>query len=196
MELEPLDLRRSVLVVWDMQNGIAGRAFNRDEMVPRVARLLAAYRARNLPVLYSQHTTLPKGWGNPAMDRSMVRRGRSPDAFRLVPGTPEWEILAELGPRPEEPVLAKHSPSFFVETPLEAMLRFRHLETVVLTGVSTDGGILGSARHAVNLGFHPLVVEDAVGSMSPEGQLQGLRALRELCDVETTAAVVARLPPE
>lgn len=195
MSLEPLDLRRSVLVVWDMQNGIASRAVNRDEMVPRIAALLQEYRARALPIVYSQHTTLPPGWRNPAMERSMVRRGRPPGSFRLAPGSAEWEILPELRPRSEELVLPKTTPSFFEGTPLESLLRFRHVETIVLTGVSTDGGVLGTARQAVNLGFHPLVVEDAVGSMSAEGQAEGLRTLRAFCDVESSAALVLRLPP-
>lgn len=193
MALEPLDLRRSALVVWDMQNGIAPRASNRTEMVPRIASLLAAYRTRTLPVVFSQHTTPPEGWGNPSMERSMVRRGRLPGSFRLAPGSPEWEIVPELKPRAEELVLAKTTPSFFEGTPLAAMLRFRKVDTVVLTGVSTDAGILGTARHAVNLGFHPLVVEDAVGSMTPEGHLDGLRALRAMCDVETTDSLLLRL---
>jgi nicotinamidase-related amidase len=193
MALEPLDLRRSALVVWDMQNGIASRASNRAEMVPRIASLLETYRTRRLPVVFSQHTTPPEGWGNPSMERSMVRRGRPPGSFRLAPGSPEWEIVPELKPRAEELVLAKTTPSFFEGTPLAAMLRFRNVDTVVLTGVSTDAGILGTARHAVNLGFHPLVVEDAVGSMTPEGHLDGLRALRAMCDVETTDSVLLRL---
>jgi nicotinamidase-related amidase len=195
MELDPLDLRRSVLVIWDMQRGIAGRAFNRTDMVPRIAELLAAYRARKLPVVYSRHTTPPEGWGNPSTARSMVRRGMTLGGFRLAPGTPEWEIVPELEPRPDDLVLAKFTSSFFVGTPLESMLRFRRAETLVLTGVSTEGGIFSTARHAVNLGFHPLVVEDAVGSMTPEGNAAGLRTLREMCDLEPTASVIGRLPP-
>jgi nicotinamidase-related amidase len=195
MELPPLDLRHSVLVVWDMQLGIAGRAANRAEMVPKIADLLTAYRRRRLPVAFSQHTTPPEGWGNPAMGRSMARRGMPPGSFRLVPGIPEWEILPELAPLPGELVLGKFSPSFFVGTPLESLLRFRNLDTLVLTGVSADGGIFSTARNAVDLGFHPLVVEDAVGSMTTEAYEDALRRLRAISDVETAAAIVERLPP-
>jgi nicotinamidase-related amidase len=194
MELDPLDLRRSVLVVWDMQRGIAGRASNRAEMVPKIAELLAAYRARKLPVVYSQHTTPPEAWANPSMARSMVRRGMPPGSFRLAPGMDEWAILPELRPHPDDLVLAKFSSSFFVGTPLESMLRFRNLDALVLTGVSTEGGVLSTARHAANLGFHPLVIEDGVGSMSPEGNAGGLQSLRAMCDVEATASVLGRLP--
>jgi biuret amidohydrolase len=194
MALEPLDLRSSVLIVWDMQLGIAGRASNRNEIVPRIKVLLAHYRARKLPVVYSQHTTPPTDWTNPAMARSWSRRGVPSGSFRLVPGMPEWEILPELAPRPEELVLSKTTPSFFVGTPLEEMLRYRHVETLVLTGVSTEAGIMGTARHASTLGFHPLVVEDAVGSMTKEGNEEALRVLRSLSDVETTEQILARLP--
>ncbi len=195
MELPPLELGSSALIVWDMQQGIAGRAFNRAEIVPRIKVLLAQYRIRGLPVVYSQHTTLPERWTNPALGRSMARRGMPPGAFRLGPGVAEWEILPELAPRPEEPVLAKTTPSFFVGTPLEQMLRFRHVETLVLTGVSTEAGIMGTARHASTLGFHPLVVEDAVGSQTPEGNEAALSVLRSLYDVEATESILRRLPP-
>jgi biuret amidohydrolase len=195
MALDPLDLRRSVLVIWDMQGGIAGRASNRAEIVPKIAELLTAYRARKLPIVYSRHTTPPDGWGNPSTARSMARRGMPPGGFRLTSGMPEWEIVPELSPQAGDLVLAKLTPSFFVGTPLESLLRFRSVDALVLTGVSTDVGILTTARHATNLGFHPLVVEDAVGSMTPEGHVAGLRALREMCDVEPTASVIGRLPP-
>jgi nicotinamidase-related amidase len=194
MALEPLDLRRSVLVMWDMQQAIAERAFNRAELVPRATELLAAYRSRGLPIVYSQHTPPPQAWGNPAMARSMIRRGLPAGSFRLVPGTPEWGILSDLEPRTDELVLAKFTPSFFVGTPLESMLRHRNIQTLVLSGVSTEGGILGTAQHAAQLGFHPLVVEDAVGSMTAEGHAEGLRLLRARFDIETTASVLARLP--
>ncbi len=195
MELDPLALDHSALVVWDMQPGIAGRAFNRAEIVPKIADLLGAYRARRLPVVYSQHTTAPDGWGSPTMARSMMRRGMAPGSFRLAAGVPGWEILPELAPRPEELVLAKYTPSFFLGTPLEMMLRFRNVDTLLLTGVSTEVGIATTARHAINLGFHPLVVEDAVGSASPDGSAAGLRLLREICDLESTASILERLPP-
>lgn len=195
MSVEPLDLRSSALVVWDMQHGIAGRAYNRAEIVPRIAELLTAYRARRLPIVFSQHTTPPEAWANPSMARGMQRRGLPLTGFRLVPGSAEWEILSEVAPRADELVLAKTTPSFFVGTPLESMLRFRRIESLVLTGVSTERGILETARHALTLGFHPLVVEDACGSMSPETQSGALTLLRSMCDVETVASVVARLPP-
>jgi nicotinamidase-related amidase len=195
MTLEPLDLRSSALIVWDMQLGIAGRASNREEIVPRIKVLLAQYRAHGLPVVFSQHTTPPLEWANPSMTRSMVRRGIPPGSFRLAPGLPEWAILPELAPLPDELVLPKTTPSFFVGTPVEEMLRYRKIETLVLTGVSTEGGIMGTARHAATLGFHPLVVEDAVGSMTKEGNDEALRVLRAICDVETTEQLLGRLPP-
>ena len=193
MALDPLDLDRSVLVVWDMQAGIAGRAFNSVDIVPRVSELLQAYRERRLPIVYSQHTTPPEGWGNPATARTMVRRGLAPGSFRLAPGVPEWEILPKLQPHPEDLVMTKYTPSFFVGTALESMLRSRNVNTLVLTGVSTEAGIVTTARHATNLGFLAIVVEDAVGSMSPEGNAMGLRLIREICDVESTASILNRL---
>jgi nicotinamidase-related amidase len=194
MGVEPLDLRRSALIVWDMQNGIASRASNRAEIVPRIKVLLAQYRAHHMPVVFSQHTTLPDGWANPTMARAMARQGMPPGSFRLAPGEPAWEILPDLAPLPTEPVLSKTAPSFFVGTPFESMLRFRGIDTLVLTGVSTERGIMGTARDAATHGFFPLIVEDGVGSMTPEGNAAALEQLKTFADVESAAAIVARLP--
>lgn len=182
-----------MLIVWDMQEAIAGRASNRAAIVPRIAELLVAFRRARRPIAFSQHTMPPEGWENPALARSMARRGIPGGMARLTPGSPEWEVLAELAPERNELVLPKTSPSFFVGTPLESMLRYRGIDVLVMTGVSTDGGILGTARHAVNLGFHPLIVEDAVGSMTAEAHAEGLATLRRFCDVEPAAGVLARL---
>lgn len=129
------------------------------------------------------------------MVRGMARRGIPPGGFRLTPGMPEWEILPEVAPRAEELVLPKTTPSFFVGTPLESMLRFRQIDTLVLTGVSTEAGIAGTARHAANIGFHAIVVEDACGSAAPEGHAAAIAQLRATADVETAAEILARLPP-
>ena len=193
MVVPVLDLRKSALVVWDMQEAIASRAYNRAEIVPRIRELLDGYRSRRLPIVYSQHTTLPDEWANPAMVRSMERRGVPAGSFRLTPGASEWRILSELAPGPDELVLSKTAASFFVGTPLDSLLRFRGVQSVVLTGVSTDGGILSTARHATNLGFHPVVVEDGVGAMTSERQAPALAELREFCDIETAASILSRL---
>ena len=53
--------------------------------------------------------------------------------------------------------------SALVGTPLEAALRDRGVTTLALVGAVLEIGIEPTARHAADLGFLPVVVEDACG---------------------------------
>jgi biuret amidohydrolase len=53
--------------------------------------------------------------------------------------------------------------SAFVGTPLEIVLRDRGVTTLILVGAVLEIGIEPTARHAADLGFLPVVVEDACG---------------------------------
>ena len=148
-------LPKPALVVWDMQYGISTRAFNFSEIVPRVKALREAAQGAGVPVIYSQHTGLPYEYLSAANIEFFKRRGLDPKTGFMREGSKEWQIVEELAPAKEDLVLRKHTASFFIGTMLEQVLRNRGIETVVLTGVSTEAGIEGTARHASYLGFFP-----------------------------------------
>ena len=54
---------------------------------------------------------------------------------------------------------------------------------MVLTGVSTEGGIEGSARHSLNLGYYMVVAGDCVGSSDREGHEGALKYMTAIFDV-------------
>jgi nicotinamidase-related amidase len=83
----------------------------------------------------------------------------------MAEGSQEWRIVKELVPlQGKDVALQKHTASFFVGTPLEQLLRNRGIEAIILCGLATETGIEGTARHASQLGFYPVIVEEAVGS--------------------------------
>ena len=57
--------------------------------------------------------------------------------------------------------------SAFVGRPLEIVLRDRGVTTLILVGAVLEIGIEPTARHAADLGFLPVVVEDACGVVEP-----------------------------
>jgi len=186
-----LELSRPVLIIWDMQYGIAQRAFNFKEIVQRIVALRDSFHGSGLPVIYSQHTGLPYEYLSPANIAFFERRGLNPRSGFMKVGSREWEIVTELAPASEDLILRKHTASFFVGTMLEQMLRNRGIETLVLSGVSTEAGIEGTARHASYLGFRPIVVEDAIGSSDKENHEKALWLMRKMFDVRLTDAVLA-----
>ena len=182
---------RPALVVWDMQYGIAPRAFNFGEIVPKIKALRDAAHESGAPVIYSQHTGLPFEYLSAASVAFFKRRGLDPKTGFMREGTKEWQFVEELIPPEADFVVKKHTASFFIGTMLEQMLRNRGVDTVVLAGVSTEAGIEGTARHASYLGFSPLVVEDAVGSADRESHEKALWVMKKLFNVQTTEGVIA-----
>ena len=184
-------LSKPALIIWDMQYGISTRAFNFGEVVTRIKALRSAAHEEGVPVIYSQHTGLPYEYLSAANIAFFKRRGLDPKTGFMREGSKEWEIVEELAPATDDLVLKKHTPSFFVGTMLDQMLRNRGIETVVLVGVSTEAGIEGTARHASYLGYYPLIVEDAVGSSDREAHEKALWMMRKMFNVMPADAVVA-----
>jgi nicotinamidase-related amidase len=56
----------------------------------------------------------------------------------------------------------------FAGTSLESELRSRGIDTVVLTGISTNGGVESTLRQGTGLGFAFVVVEDACSGQDAE----------------------------
>ncbi|HME19730.1 MAG TPA: isochorismatase family cysteine hydrolase [Nitrososphaerales archaeon] len=188
-------LSKPALVVWDMQYGIAQRAFNLDEIVQKITTLRDAFHASGLPVIYSQHTGLPYEYLSAASLASYKRRGIDPKTGFMREGSKEWQIVEELAPAKEDLVLRKHTASFFFGTMLDQMLRNRGIDTLVLAGVSTEAGIEGTARNASYLGYLPVVVEDAVGSSDKEAHEKALWLMRKMFDVRSAEATIASVTP-
>jgi nicotinamidase-related amidase len=194
MSNEPtLSYSSSALIVWDMQYGIASRAFNFDELRSKIRNLLNAFHAAGRPVIYSQHTGLPYEYMSQAMVANLRRRGMDPKQGFMREGSHDWQILDGITPAEGDYVLSKHTASFFVGTFLEQLLRNRGVDTLVLAGVSTEAGIEGTARHASYLGFVPVIVEDAVGSSNRETHGLALELMRKMFAVQSTEVVVERV---
>ena len=121
------------------------------------------------------------------------KRGINPKAgTAMAEGSDDWKLMDGLTLNEDDRVVKKHTPSFFVGTMVEQFLRNRAVDTIILTGVSTDAGIEGTARHAAALGFLPVVVEDAVGSFDRVRHESALQLMRGMFPVRKTDEV-ARL---
>jgi nicotinamidase-related amidase len=191
---EIADPSRTALVVWDMQVGIGAKAHNIAQLLPNLRKLLDAARASDALVVWSRHVAPPIELTPPSGLRALMKRQNVAAASQIKPfmqaGTPDVEIMAELDPRPGEPIIEKSTPSFFVGTPLELRLRARAITTLVLAGVATEQGVEMTARHALTLGLFPIVAEDAVGSFSQAGHELGLAYLRTAVDVVSSEEIV------
>lgn len=126
------------------------------------ARLLGTARQYGVPVV---HTRVAYGPGG--VDGGMFVR-KVPALTQLFDGGgPLGELMPEVAPGDDELVLVKQYASAFFGTTLASTLHAQGIDTLVIAGVSTSGCIRASAVDAIQYGFVPLVVRDAVGDRGP-----------------------------
>jgi nicotinamidase-related amidase len=87
----------------------------------------------------------------------------------LREGLPGNAFKVEAQPMGDEPVFRKHVNSAFIGTGLEAHLRERGIDTLVVVGITTDHCVSSTVRMAGNLGFTVTVVEDATATFERRG---------------------------
>jgi nicotinamidase-related amidase len=146
------------LIVIDVQQGFAeqdaaGRKRNNPEALDRIVDLLAAFRARNLPIFHIRHASTEPD--------SVFRPERT--GFQVI------ETAREL---PGEPVIVKNVNSAFIGTDLEARLREAGHHTLVICGATTNHCVETSTRMAGNMGFDARLVCDAIWTydrVGPDG---------------------------
>ena len=150
------------------------------------ARVLSAARASGVPVIHTRVQFAPDGSDGGVF----VRKVRALE--QLYGGGPLSELMPEVAPVEGELVITKQYASAFFGTSLASTLVARGIDTVVLVGVSTSGCIRATGVDAVQHGFIPLVVRDAVGDRTPqthEGNLFDLQAkYAEVVDERTAVA--------
>ena len=124
-------------------------------------RVLTAARQAGVPVVHTRVAFAPDGSDGGLFVRKVT-------ALRLLfGGGPLAELMPQVAPTADEEVIVKQYASAFFGTALTTILRGWGTDTVVVVGVSTSGCVRATAVDAIQLGFVPLVVRDAVGDRSP-----------------------------
>jgi ureidoacrylate peracid hydrolase len=173
---------RTALLVVDMQRGFLdpGQALEvppAREIVPRLRALLERFRARGLPVIftefvYSEKVPVLVGALHPEHQpaRPGVPTGFGRPSSNCLEGHPSAETVPALAPRPGELVVRKHGYDAFAGTPLDGALRARGITSLVVTGTLTDICVLATVVGAFHREYRVTVVEDGVATLWPEIQ--------------------------
>jgi biuret amidohydrolase len=102
------------------------------------------------------------------------------------PDAPQTQLVAELAPSAREAVFDKVTMSAFEGTPLNIVLRDCGIVSVAVVGVALEVGIEPTVRHAVDLGYVPIVVTDACGAGDGAGGERALATLASAGDALLT----------
>lgn len=190
----------SALVVFECQEGVVlptghlpglAAAVEAGDVIEHIAALQEAARTNGVPVFFCAVRRRADGVGNPFNTPLEQRlRARAGDAGTVPEMGPIVEALA---PRPGEVVVERqHGLTGFYESGLDAYLRNCGVRTLVLTGVSVNLGILGTAIEAVNRGYRVVVPTDAVAGDPPEYAEQALRySVRNVAFLSTSDEIAA-----
>jgi maleamate amidohydrolase len=127
-----------------------------DEAVEGMRRLLALCRRRGVPVVITRVLHEFPGDGG-----LFARKVPATRVFAV--GSPFAEPITGLEHQPGEVLLTKQYPSAFFGTALAAHLTARGVDSLIVAGLTTSGCVRASALDALQHGFAPVVVTDAVG---------------------------------
>ncbi|PSP96846.1 carbamoylsarcosine amidase [Halobacteriales archaeon QS_4_70_19] len=183
---------RPALLVIDLINAFTdpGTDLGTDvsDVLDRTARLLEAFRERDLPRYF---TTV-------AFEASYGDAGRFiekvPALRELRLGTDAVEVDDRVAPVGDERVVLKKYASAFFGTDLETELTTHHVDTLVLTGVTTSGCVRATAVDSLQHGYRTIVPADAVGDRAEGPHRANLFDIdAKYGDVVTTDDVLDRL---
>jgi nicotinamidase-related amidase len=183
-----LDPQKTALVLIDLQNAIVGMnpvPHSAEQVVENSKKLAEAFRGQGAPVVYVRVDM------NDFMHLSVDQphyRGDKP-----MPASAS-EIAPSAGFQPGDILVTKRHWGAFAGTDLEQQLKSRGIDTVVLTGISTNAGVESTARQGTGLGFAFVLVEDACSAQNAEHHRFAFEHIfPRLTRVRTTEEVLAAL---
>ncbi len=183
-----VDLRRSAIVVVDMQNDFcapggwvdylgADLSPERAPIGPLQA-ILPVLRAAGVPVIWLNWGNRPDRKNLPpttlyvfnADGEGLGIGGALPGSGAKVLEKDSWSaaVVDELEQLPDDIKVDKYRISGFWDTPLDSILRNLDVKTVFFGGVNTDQCVMHTLTDAHFQGYNCLLVEDCCGTTSPD----------------------------
>lgn len=137
------------------------------------ADVIATARENAAPVVHTVVRYGPEGRDGGVFFRKI------PALRALVGETTAGQLMPQVAASTEETVIVKQYASAFFGTSLASLLQAQGVDTVIIMGVSTSGCVRATAVDAIQHGFIPVVVSDAVADRDDtvhRGSLYDLQA--------------------
>lgn len=168
-----LDPQRTAIVTMECQERLLGEesvlpglaaAARAVGLIPNLAALFASGRRAGVRVYYCLDSRRPDGFGFARNTLVSLRMAGGADG-----SGGQGPVMAGITPRPEDVVFDREQGlTGFYATGLDAYLRNTGVSTVIVTGVSLNIAVLGTAIEAMNRGYTVVVPDDCVASDPPE----------------------------
>jgi ureidoacrylate peracid hydrolase len=199
-----IDAARAALVVVDMQNHFVAEGFPAEvplsrEIVPAINGLARAMRAAGGHVAWVQTTATGalEHWANHHKHR-LTPEQRAARLASLDEGADGFKLFPALEPLPGDLRVKKIKYSAFIagSSDIDAQLKSRGVETVLIAGTATNVCCESSARDAMMLDYRVIMLADANAAWSDEEHAATLNNFAVFFgDVMTADEAVGRLAP-
>jgi ureidoacrylate peracid hydrolase len=182
-----IDLRRTAVVVVDMQNAFASKGGMFDlagfdisgaaRVIEVNQAILVAVRRVGVKVIYLQMTfkrdlSDAGDPSSPAYHKElaliMMRSRPELEGKLLIENTWDWRIVDALTPEPNDLVIRKTRYNGFHRTALEDRLKAAGISHLLFTGIATNVCVESTARSAFFKDFWPILIEDAMNHSGPD----------------------------
>jgi ureidoacrylate peracid hydrolase len=171
------DPAKAALLVVDMQNGFmmegVAHSLCREAVtiVPNINRIADVLRRTGGTVVWVQNAVTPETLEDWSIRVEMDGPERTATRIQsMSPGSKGYALWAELNTKADDLFVQKTRFSAFIQgsSNLEALLRARGIDTVVVTGTVTNICCESTARDAMMRNFRTIMVTDANAAMSDE----------------------------
>jgi len=205
IELPRLDPKEVGLLVVDMQNGFCHRdgarakAFGVDAIampraiIPNVVDMMRMCRSAGVRITLTRQVHYPDDQARKRrrIPSHLDRRGVKLELCWR--GTWDSELIDEIKAevRPEDDVIIKHRASAFYNTPLEAELRIKGIQVLIVTGTTTSFCIDSTIRDAYMRDYDVLVPAECVSDTDQAAHDAVLASVDRFHGVVTSTADIA-----
>ena len=187
------DPATTALVLVDLQNdflhpdGAFGRASVSCDAIAalpaRIRPVADTVRSAGGWIVSTHFTLVPRKGGEPFISPHLKELRPFLAKGDFVPGSTGHALVDEL--QPADLSVEKVAFSAFYQSRLEWVLNRAGIETLVFTGIVTNGGVASTVRDAHVRDFHAIVLSDGCAAFSEEVHQANIAALASVAEVMT-----------
>lgn len=207
MNVNHFDPKKTAMLFFDILNGYVaapepGKPRALKPWIQNAVRLGKAARAAGLPIFFAKGNHRPDN-ATTALLLTDTNNSLTPwpggevtkPKMHVIAGDRSSDVLADLEPQPDDYFIVKYRWSAFFQTYLDLALRARGIDTVIVSGGSTDVGVTSTLYSGRDLDYNMIVASDACGTSHDQRAHDMLMELvfPRMARVRTTDQVIAML---